>query len=55
MSSVKKFSILLVSLLCFNGCITIVFEPSMGEGQGLTNRDSGQEDPTSHAGKEQKQ
>jgi len=54
MYSLKKFSILLVSLAFINGCITIVFEPSMGEGQRLNSIESGQEDLTPHSGKDQK-
>ena len=55
MHLLKKFSILLVALVFINGCITIVFEPSMGEDQRLTRSVAGQEDLTTHSGKDQKQ
>ena len=55
MSSVKKFSILLVSLFFFNGCMTIVFEPSMGEGQRLASSESSQDGLSPPSGKEHKQ
>jgi len=55
MSSVKKFLILLVSLAFINGCITIVFEPSMGGGQRLNSSESGEKGLKPHSGKDQKQ
>ncbi len=50
----KKFSILLVFLVLMNSCITVVFEPYLGEDQTITTSESEEESTNSPSGKDQK-
>ena len=54
MPVLKKFSLLLACLVLINGCITVVFEPYLGEDHTLTTGESEQENLHSPSGNDQK-
>jgi hypothetical protein len=50
----KKLSILLICLVFMKSCITVVFEPSLGENHTVTTSESGKESLHSPSDKDQK-
>jgi hypothetical protein len=54
MPVLKKFSLLLACLFFMNGCITVVFEPYLGEDRKVTTGESRQENLHSPSGNDQK-
>jgi hypothetical protein len=54
MPVLKKFSLLLACLVFINGCITVVFEPYLGEDHKLTTGASEQENLHSPSDNDQK-
>jgi len=47
----KRLLILLVTIVFLNSCITVVFEPYVGENQKKESSDSHQEGPPSNSSK----
>ena len=50
----KKFSILLICLVFTSSCITVVFEPYLGDNHTVTTSESGKESLPSPSNKDQK-
>jgi len=49
--TMKKLLILFVTIVFLNSCITVVFEPYLGENQKKESSDSHREDTTSNSSK----